>query len=326
MPNQKTIIKQEYSQLAWEHTDIASNLIYNQVSPGFGIDDETGQFRVGADDDWFEERYTKMSKFTIAEEHGESDSLANFNLKPEAIAWKYSNLDLNHPQKFGSRSRQEMINKRFIRESRLLKKKKEKDYYAAVATDANFVDGTYFNDATVKWSTPATADPVLDITTGKLIVDSANALAIPYRSFVDLQNVSRLQSLTNVAGLKRDKGINPTITVDWLLNVFQLDFIFVARGKLKTDSSDPSSSARSDIWGNKALLFYFNPSEDNVDGHFLQHLFLNTPGANADEGWIATETVDNEPGLVGVTRWQLGSYYQFLSQRKELGYRIDALY
>lgn len=325
MPNTKTLIRAEFNQLAYEYTDMTANLIYNKAMPGLSMNDETGTFRIGDTDEHFEEHYTKMTKFTIAEESGEADTTQNFQLLPAGDAFSYSELDLQHPQKFGANSRQEMVNNRIMKITGILKKVKEKAFYTAVNTDANYQSSSYYADAAIPWDQFDTADPIVDIYNGKLLVPAANALIMPQTSFWDLQRNAKLQSLTNVAGPQRDGNINPTITVDWLANVFQLQYIWVASGKFKTDSSVSASTAKSNIWGDKALLFYFNPSPTDIDGRFMKHLFLAGASMNPDEGWIVTETTNPEPGGLGVTRWQIVSYYQFLPHRKELGYRIDTL-
>lgn len=323
MPNQKTIIRQEYGELAYNHSDMTANLINAQAFPPMGIDDETGLFRVGGNDQYFNEEKMAMSKFTKAREFGQEDSTQNFNLTPAGSAWVFSELDLRKPQKFGASSREEMKMDMVMTRAALAKKQKEKALYTAVLANANYASSSYYADATTDWATIASSVPLTDVQTGLIQVPEANAMIISKLDYRYLQNTAQITGKTTVTGKARNAEMNPTVDVNHLLNVFGLDYIFVASGRFKTDSSVSSSTAKSDIWGRTALLFYYNPDTSDKDGRFIKHLYLAGEGASSDEGWVVTETFDPETGLYGAYRYQLGSYYQFLPHRKELGYRIN---
>lgn len=323
MPNQTTIIRQEYGELAYKHTDMSMNLINAQAFPPMGIDDDTGVFRIGDEDEFFNEEKMIMSKFSKAHEFGDSDTLQNFNLSPAGSAWNFSELDLRKPQKFGSASRAEMEMNKVMQRSVLAKKQKEKALYTAVMTNANYASSSYYANATTDWANIATSTPIADVQAGLIQVPEANAMTISKLDYRYLQDTATITGKTTVSGEARNADLNPTSNVGHLLNVFGLDYIFVASGRLKTDSSVRSSTAKSDIWGRTALVFYYNPDTSDKDGRFIKHLYLDTEGASSEEGWIVTEKFDPEAGLLGVHRYQLGSYYQFLPHRKELGYRIN---
>jgi len=326
MPTINTVIRPELSQLAYENTDMMMNLVYNEGFPAMAVNVEKGQFRAGESNTWFLEPDAQMSKFTTARLGNYSDSPQNFNLFPEGLGFEFSNADLQQPQIYGYATRQEMINSRVMWRSTQLKKKKEKALYTFVSDNGNFASSSYYANAGTAWSDTTNATPVADVMTGLVQCPEANAMIINKYTFRLLQQNASLAAMTTVYGPARDGGVNPSITVDFLKNVFQVEYLWVASGKFITDSSDPTDTTKADIWGARALLFYHNPNLNDKDGRWLKHLFWNVDGASSDEGWLVTETYDPEVGLVGLYRWQVGSYYQFLSQRTELAYRIDALY
>jgi hypothetical protein len=319
------IIRPEYSQLAYDNTDMMVNLAYNAAFPAMGVTTETGQFRVGDATINFAELKADMNKHSTALTYNFGDSLQTYFVTPQAVAFELSNGDLQQPQIYGYMNRNEMIQSRVITFSQLLKKKKEKTLYTFISDNSNFASSSYYANASVAWSTHATADPVSDVATGKAQCPEANALLIPYGAYLDLQQCSKLQSLTSVSGSKRNISVDPTITIEWLANVFQVQYVFVSRGRFITDSSDPTDTTKADLFGRKALLFYHNPNMNDKDGRWMKHLYWNVEGASTDEGWIVTEKFNPETGLVGMYRWQVGSYYQYLSHNAALAYRIDSI-
>jgi hypothetical protein len=128
-------------------------------------------------------------------------------------------------------------------------------------------------------------------------------------------------------GPKRDGAVDPTITPEFLKNYFQLDFLWIAKGDLITDSADSTDTTRTEIWGDKMLLFYHNPTPSPLEPCFIKHLYWTPMGkGSGTNGWFVTETVDDRPGGVGVRYWDIWNYHQFLVHEKSLAYRIDAIY
>lgn len=316
--------RQELAELAFQHTDFSMDLAYNAAFPPMGVVHEAGSFRAGDTRAWNLEVKAVMSKFTTAQTISKGDTPQNYKNNPFALAFEFSKGDLDDPGSFGARTSQEMIQENVQWLSTLLKKKKEKALYTFVSTDANFQSASHFADAATAWNTHATADPVGDVAAGRLLVPEANALIIPWASYLDCQQCTTIKGLASASAPIRE-GTDPTVTADWLKKVFQVDYIWIPRGSLIVDSSLPSDETKAAIWGNKALLFYHNPNMADKDGRWMKHLFWETGEASSDEGWIVTEKFDQETGLVGMFRWQVGAYYQFLLHRKDLAYRIDAL-
>jgi hypothetical protein len=328
MPAINTYNKADMAQLAYAQKDPLANLGYNQAFPAMAVPEETGQFREVDARTYYLEPETKASKFTVPKSTGFGDSMRTYETKPVASSFEFSEADLAQPRAYGYASRADLIRSRLEWKAGQMKKVKEKALWTIVNTDATFEGATYYADASVAWDTVGTSDPAGDVGAGKLIVPQINAGIMSYTAFVWCQMSTNIKALTNVSGPKRDGAVDPTITPEFLKNVFQLDYLWIVKGDFITASSDPTDETRAEIWGNQMLLFYFNPGDatDPQRPSFIKHLVWDAPGSASGEHWLVNETLDPEPGGLGVRKWGIWNYFQFLVHEPMLAYRVDALY
>lgn len=323
-----TIDKPLMARLSYAQTDPLANLVYNQAFPAMDAQTEHGKFReVEARAHYLQVLAENSSKYTTPETFDYTDSFRYFRNVPISMSFMYSVADLNQPQVYGYATAAEMINAKRRWQTNLLKKHKEKALYTAVSDNNNFEGATYYANAGTAWSTVSTSDPISDVAAGKLIVPEVNAGIMSYTAFLYCQRNANLKATTTVYGPRRDNAVDPTITAEFLRNAFALDYLWIARGSLITDSADESDETRAEIWGDKMLLFYHNPTLGPEEPAWMKHLFWRpSNGAESGEGWLVTETIDQRAGGAGVRHWDLWNYYQFLVQEKSLAYRIDNLY
>jgi hypothetical protein len=132
-----------------------------------------------------------------------------------------------------------------------------------------------------------------------------------------------------VSGDSRDASVNPYPMVGFLQNYFNIPRIYVAAGDLITDSSDPTDTTKTEIWGDKILLLRNTAAAKKSPrlGQWLKHLMFRPSGrGEPNEGWFTLETRSEEEGGVGMRKFATWNYYQFLVQEKSYAYRIDAVY
>jgi hypothetical protein len=208
----------------------------------------------------------------------------------------------------------------------LLKKHKEKALYTAVSNNNNFEGATYYANATTAWSSIGTANTKDDVEAGREIQNQVNAVALGYKGLRYALRNQTFRASAYVAGPARnDLEVSPGIQA--LKDYWEVDYIFVSRGELITDSSDASDTTRTEIWGDKVLLFYHNPKPSPMRPSWIRQNYWAPMGKGATSGgWFWTEDEKNRPGGVGIRMWDLWNYYEFLVQEKSLAYRIDNIY
>ena len=239
--------------------------------------------------------------------------------------------DLGSPQKFGHMSGESMVEEELAIKLFLMKKIKEKALYTFVSDNNNYASASHYANAATAWSTVSTADPLDDVTAGRTVIEAAgynaNAGIISQTAFRYLQQNAVILSSTTVFGPARSGQVNPSVTVDFLKNYFQLEYLWVARGSFITDSSDPTDETTAEIWGDKMLLFDFQPNPRPKQPTWMKHLFWLPDGkGEPQEGWIVNESFEPRPGGVGVMTWDIWDYYTYLSHYSAMAYRIDNLY
>jgi hypothetical protein len=316
------------SKLSYAQTDPLANLVQDVAFPPMEAMAEDGKYReVEARAHYLEVNANQASKYSIGLEYDYGDAFRYYHNVPVSAFFKWSNADLAQPQEYGYASQAAMIEGKRSWLTKLLRKKKEKELYTAVSNNNNFEGATYYANAGTAWSSVGTSDPGSDVAAGKLIVDEINAGIMSHTAFLYCQRNTTIKSSTTVMGPKRDGAVDPTITPEFLKNYFQLDYLWIARGKLITDSADESDETRTEIWGDKMLLFFHNPTPGPEEPSWIKHLYWAPMGKGKGlNGWFVTETVDDRPGGVGVRYWDIWNYHQFLVQEKSLAYRIDAIY
>jgi len=326
-----TANKPDMEMLAYALTDPNARLVYNEAFPAFNAGDEVGKFRKKDVRAFFEEKRHIASKFTVPETSNTTDIFLDFHITPIARGFQFSMADLGSPVKFGHTTGASMIEEELAINTFLMKKIKEKALYTFVSTNGNYASASHYANAATAWSNVDTADSLDDITAGRTVIEAAgynaNAGIISQTAFRYLQQHATIQSATNVSGARRDGQVDPTITVDFLKNYWQLDYLWVARGSLITDSSDPTDETTAEIWGDKMLLFQFDQNPRPRQPSWMKHLFWQPDGkGEAQEGWFVNETFEPRPGGVGVMTWDIWNYYTYLSHYNAMAYRIDNLY
>jgi len=333
MPTINTYYKSDMSSLAYQLTDPYANLIYNQVFPAMDAGVELGKFRKKDARTWFTELRSFSSKHTKPESHNTSDGFVDFKVDPISAAFEFFNGDLGQSGSRGYSSAAAMIQEEMAVTMFLLKKLKEKALYTFVSNNSNFNGATYYANAGTAWSTIATADSLDDIMAGRAIVEAGgyrlNAGIISNTALNYLAQHASIQSSTTVMGSGRDGSVNPYVTVEFLKNYWNLEYLWIASGGLITDSSDPTDETIAEIWGDSMLLFDYNVDaiRSPRQPSWLKHLFWRPNGqGESSEGWLVNESSDGEIGGAGVRKWGIWDYFTFLSHEKKLAYRIDNLY
>lgn len=326
-----TYNKPDMEMLAYALTDPNSNLVYNQAFPAMEMYSERGEYRKKDPRAYFTEQRVTMSKFTTPDTSNTTDSFLDFTITPIAHGFQFSVVDLSQPKEYGHPTAASMIEEETAIKMLLMRKLKEKALYTFISTNGNYASASHYANAATPWSTVATADSLDDITAGRTVIEAAgynaNAGIISQTAFRYLQQHATIQSASTVVGARRDGQVNPTITVDFLKNYWQLDYLWVARGSLITDSSLPTDETTAEIWGDKMLLFQYDANPRPKQPTWMKHLFFRPDGkGESGEGWIVNETFEPRPGLVGVYTWDIGSYYTYMSHYSAMAYRIDNLY
>lgn len=327
-----TYDKQNMQELAYASTDPLANLVYNICFPAKDGMAEGGKFRIKDARTYFRDLYEVSSKFTTPQANNSTDAFAYYNTAPISGAFEFSRADLASWRERGYVSQAAMIAEELEITMALKKKQKEKALYTFVSTNANFASASYYADASVPWSTAATSNIKNDVQAGRIVVEDAgyeiNAMIIPRKALRYIETNAAIESSTMVSGPSRN-GLNPWTTVDFLKSYLNLEHIFVASGSLLTNTAAPASTALSPIWGDKALLFNYNPaaSSSPQQPSWMKHIFWRPDNeGETNEGWIVNPKFDGEPGGVGVYKWGVWNYYTYLSHKKELAYRIDNLF
>ncbi len=323
-----TVDQPYLSRLSYAQTDPLANLIHDKAMPPHDAFYEAGKFREMAERSYFlEVDATRVSKHTVGQSYDFTDSFRYFKNDPISAYFMLHRTELDNPTQYGYASRGQMIQRRNAWLTGLLKKSKEKALYTAVSDNTNFEGATYYANASTAWSSTGLANPMDDVYAGKLIVPEINAGIISKKAFDYLARNNTLSAMTTVSGARRDGSVNPMITVEFLKNVFQLEYLWVANGQILSDSADESSTTKADIWTNKMLLFYHNPNPGPETPAWMQSLFWAPNGkGKGSGGWFVTKTTEDRTGGVGSETYDIWNYYQFLVQEASLAYRIDALY
>lgn len=324
----RTIDKPYMSKLSYAQTDPLANLVNSLAFPPMNSISESGKFReVEARAHYLEIDASRVSRLSVGQTYDYGDAFRYFQNVPVSANFKYSNADLAKPQERGYASAAEMVEAKRSWLTKLLRKFKEKACYTAVSDNTNYEGATYYNNASVAWSSTGLANPVDDVGAGFLVVPQINAGILSKTAFRYLQRNATLAAMTTVQGSARDGSVNPSITVDFLKNVFQLQYLWVADGSLITDSSDATDETRTEIWGDSMLLFFHNPTPGPEEPAWMKHLYYPIMGKGmGTDGWFVTETTEGRSGGVGSKTYDIWNYYQFLVQEKNLAYRIDNLY
>jgi hypothetical protein len=316
------------SKLSYAQTDPLANLVQDVAFPPMNSITEEGKYReIEARAHYLEIDAERISKHSVGQTYDYTDAFRYFKNDPVGANFKFSRADLDNPQQRGYTSAAQMIEAKRAWLTKLLKKKKEKSMYTVITTDANYESSSYYNNAATAWSSTGTANPLDDIAAGRLVVPEINAGIMSWTAFQYLQRNQTLSSMTTVTGSMRDGSVNPTITTEFVKNVFQLDYLWIARGSLITDSSDATDETRTEIWGDTMFLFFHNPTPGPEEPAAIKHLFWPIMGKGAGTaGWFVTETTEDRSGGVGSVTYDIWNYHQFLVQEPTLMYRIDALY
>jgi hypothetical protein len=326
-----TVNKPDMQRLAFMLTDPNARFVYPDAFPAFNAGDEVGKWRKKDVRAFFEETRHSASKFTVPETSNTTDSFLDFHITPIARGFQFSRADLGNPQKYGHPTAASMIEEELAINTFLMKKIKEKALSTFVDDNSNYASASHYADAATAWSSVDTADSLDDITAGRTVIEaagySANAGIISQTAFRYLQQHATIQSASHVSGPRRDGQVDPTITPDFLKNYWQLDHLWIARGSLITDSSDPTDETTAEIWGDKMLLFQYDTVLRPRQPSWMKHLFWQPDGkGDPSEGWFVNETFEPRPGGVGVTTWDMWNYYTYLSHYNAMAYRIDNLY
>ncbi len=328
MPTTNTIDRQDMTQLAMDYRNPLQSLIYNQAAVPQGIDFEQGQFRMKDERAFFSRPETFMSKFTVPKVSSFGDSFLNIDLEPLGHGTPLHKLDLQQARNRGYASPAAYIQGEVEVVTARVKLEMESKFYTFVSTNGNFESASHYFNAGTAWSTYATADPLLDVHNAKMICKHINAIALNDIAIRHLQQNAKILAATNITGMKRTKGLDPTITEEHIMAYLGLDYMFVSKAEEITDSADESDTTTANVWGAKALLFHYNPgasANPNLPT-WAKMFYLNIPGVSGEQGWCVKETESFREGFTGLRIFDVGCYIQFLAYAKKYAVRLDTLY
>lgn len=122
------------------------------------------------------------------------------------------------------------------------------------------------HNASVAWSTVATASPKTDVDAGKTALRALgivpNALILPWMIFQSLQYVDEIQS--QVYQLFPDAAKTGQIGMTHLQTYFDIPRILIA-GALYNTSNNPQAASLSDIWGSRYVMLCRVAEGDSAD-------------------------------------------------------------
>jgi hypothetical protein len=315
--------------LAYAQKDELANLVYNQVCPAVEMPLETGTGRELNERAYFLELNVAKSKNDVADTFTISDSTYTYNITPISKAFEFSNIDLAQASAYGKASEAEMIREMQDITAMILKKSKEKAFYTAVSDNNNFEGATYYANAATAWSSTGLADMKDDITAARLVVKGLTDMVMSDTAYLYAADNSNLLASTTVSGPRKDGSVDPYPEVAFLQNYFNVPRIYVAAGDLITDTSDPTDTTRTEIWGDKILLLRNTMAARKSPrlGQWIKHLMFRPNGrGEPNEGWWTIETRTEEEGGVGMRKFATWNYYQFMVQEESYAYRIDSVY
>lgn len=324
-----TYNRQDMAKLAMQHVDPNLNLVYNQISPGIEMTLQHGQFRELNERANFLGRDALSGNTTIAKTFSVGDELRNYNITPISQAFEYWKGELAQSVAYGKANGAAMIRQMQNIITLGLKKLKEEAFYTEVTTNANFEGATYYANAVTAWSSTNLANMLDDVTAARLINRGLNAMGISDTAAIYAEANATMNASTTVMGPDRGNSVDPNPTVDFLRRYFKMRYFWVASGDLIDDSSDPTDTGTSEIWGDSALLLRHNPnaSQSEMIPEWIKHLFFKADGkGESGEGWNVIETRTDEEGGVGMRKFATWNFYQFLVQEKSYASRIDNLY
>lgn len=288
---------------------------------------ESGKFRVGeAQADYKELDMDRLSKYDVPQHYGKTDSFRYYSNKPIGAGFSISNADLDDPEGRGYMSIGEWLDdyRRWI--TRLSKKFLEKAFYAVVSDNDNFTSASYYANATTAWSSVGTANTKDDVEAGRIVSPYINAVTLGWTGLRYALRNETFRSSAYVSGPARD-NLEVTPGLKALADYWEVDYIFVSRCRLQTDSSDSTDTTETDIWGDKVLLHYHDPNPSNMESVWLRHNYWAPMGKGAGTGgWFWNFDEENRSGGVGSQSWDFWKYYEFITQQKDLAYRIDNIY
>ena len=319
-----------WNQRSWEYQDVGATMIQNEMAPPVQAPYERGEFRVGdARANFLHVNAANVSKYDVGERYGKTGTITTYENKPISAGFMFSNADLANVELHGYMSVGAMLSDYQGWMTGLLRKFKEYYLYNSVVLDNNnYAGAAYYNNAATPWSTIATANPKSDIDAGKDLVPEINAMSISWQGMQwALRNQTFLSQVQITATDRNAAQLEPEVAA--FANWVNLDYIFISKGKLITNSADPTDTTKVDIWGDSAVLFHYNPSPSPLTPVWLTQNYWAPLGNGANTGgwfWAHDEMSDKISGGVGSQTWDLWNYYQFLVQRKDLAYRIDNLY
>lgn len=318
-----------FGELSYAHRDENETLVYNDVAPAMEMELEAGQYRELDQRAFYFEKAATQSKFTIPTAHQLGDTIRYFTITPISDAFEFSKVDLWQADLYGKGKAAKMIKEHQEIIAWGLKHVKEKAMYTFVSDNTNFEGVTYYANAATAWSSTGLADMKDDVLAARLVVKGLNKMSMSDTSSIYAMVNETLNQSTVVSGARRDGSVDVNPTVEFLKMYFQMTYVDIASGELIDDSSDPTDTGKSEIWGDKILLQKFSPTSARSEyrASFVKHLiFRPLKRGEANEGWFVLKTETDEEGGVGMEKYATWNYYQYLSHEPTYGYRIDNVY
>lgn len=318
-----------FGELSYAHRDENETLIYNDVAPAMEMPLEAGQYRELDQRAHYFEKAADQSKFTIPTAHQFGDTVRYFTITPISDAFEFSKVDLDQASLYGKDNAAKMIREHQEIIAWGLKHVKEKAMYTFISDNTHFEGATFYANAATAWSSTGLADMKDDVLAARLVVKGLNKMSMSDTSSIYAMVNETLNQSTVVSAARRDGNVDVNPTVEFIKMYFQMTYVDIASGELIDNSSDPTDTGKSEIWGDKILLQKFSPTnaKSQYRHSFLKHLiFRPLKRGEPNEGWFVLKTETDEEGGVGMEKYATWNYYQYLSHEPTDGYRIDAVY
>lgn len=326
--NNRTLWRPDLAELAYNYqNDDTQAFIAEQAMPFKGLQNDKGSFRSPTEDTYYNQPNMAMSRTGYPNSFNWTDGTTNFDLKPYGGSFEFNNQELSQWQLYGYSSQADMIARNIEWLAVMAKLNLEVSFASFMTTTSNFASGFYvdINATSTKWNDLNNSDPLKDVLAAKeTLWGVPTDMIIGQQMLHYLMQHPKIRTATTVMGAKRDKGVDPTVTPDFLANYFGVPRVWVSSGIYNTSPNTPATMTKGYIWDSAYVwlgVLDKGTSLNPMNKSFAYALSLSVPNVpKAGGNWIAKETIDERAGGVGMHYFDLVFYMQYKLRAQKLGY------
>ena len=325
----ETYFRPDLAQLAFAYKDPMSWYISPEIAVPTPVPYEKGQFRVKNFSTYYLHADTRMGRSGYPGSLDETDSFLNYDCEPLGLNTFLKGAELANPQQYGYQSEADMIQRKTEWLAHLMKLDRESRCKTFTDDDTNYNASNILTlTGTDQWSDLTNSDPLSDIMDAKALCKHINTMIISDTTARYLQQHPKLIAAGFPTAPDRS-SINPWISTQFMQAYFNIERVIIGMSQKLTNSQIPAatSTARSDIWDDRAILFHYNPAAaTNPDVPTWARMFYMSVNGTDQEGWVVNEEYDRRAGLLGGLNIDVGYYVDFAVYAEELAVCIDGTY